>query len=235
MRFTSVAFSLACAASAHAVSTLNEARSALQAGHVIPDVLPVDFVPSTLLDVKWGEHAVDFGNIFSPPNETVQPPSIQWGADPAKFYTVALVDPDAPSRANPYRALLRHWLVVNIPGGNVSAGNSTGTAYLNPNPFPGCGRKRFVWVVAEQEKELPELSVSAARPKFDLLGYLSENKMSPIGANYFQVDALPADSCQVPGASSISAAPTSAATPTADAATSAAPTATAHPLKCKHR
>ncbi|ORX73204.1 PEBP-like protein, partial [Linderina pennispora] len=159
---------------------------ALQADDVIPGVLPVSFEPKTLLNVKWGEHAVDFGNLFNPPNETAQAPTVAWDADPAKFYTLALVDPDAPSRANPIRALMRHWLVVNIPGSNVAAGNSTGTPYLNPNPFPGCGRKRFVWVLAEQAKELPELTAPATRPKFDLEGYLASNDMTLIGANYFQ-------------------------------------------------
>ncbi|KAJ1945422.1 hypothetical protein FBU59_002312, partial [Linderina macrospora] len=152
------------------------------------------------------------------------------------FYTLALVDPDAPSRANPIRALMRHWLVVNIPGSNVAAGNSTGTPYLNPNPFPGCGRKRFVWVLAEQAKELPGLAAPATRPKFNLEGYLADNDMTLIGANYFQVDALPADSCQIPGAStSSSAAPVPTATPTREVSVSSAPAATATQLpKCNH-
>ncbi|KAJ1959050.1 hypothetical protein GGI12_004545, partial [Dipsacomyces acuminosporus] len=90
MHLTSAALSLACAAGAYAVSVVSQVKPALLADNVIPDVLPASFVPKTLLSVKWGEHAVDFGNIFNPPNETIRPPTIQWDADPAKFYTVAL-------------------------------------------------------------------------------------------------------------------------------------------------
>ena len=36
--------------------------------------------------------------------------------------TVALSDPDAPSRVNPTRREILHWLVINIPANDVKQG-----------------------------------------------------------------------------------------------------------------
>ncbi|PVU91404.1 hypothetical protein BB561_004405 [Smittium simulii] len=93
-----------------------------------------------------------------------------------------------------------HWLSVNIPGKNVAAGNSTGTPYLAPRPFPGCGRKRFVYVLAKQQSNMPNLSVPAARPNFNIADFAKANNMEIIGANYFQVEAQPGATCTIPGA-----------------------------------
>ena len=55
------------------------------------------------------------------------------GADPAKGYVLMMIDPDAPSRAQPTDAPIRHWLVVNIPGAALRAGPShpaAGSSYI---------------------------------------------------------------------------------------------------------
>jgi len=49
-------------------------------------------------------------------------PSVKWEADPNSFYTLLMTDPDAPSRAKPEFREWHHWLVVNIPGNNISEG-----------------------------------------------------------------------------------------------------------------
>ncbi len=50
-------------------------------------------------------------------------PSVKWEADPNSFYTLLMTDPDAPSRAQPEFREWHHWLVVNIPGNNISEGD----------------------------------------------------------------------------------------------------------------
>jgi len=47
-------------------------------------------------------------------------------------------DPDAPSRAEPILKEWRHWLVGNIPGGNVSMGETL-TGYIGSGPPPKTG------------------------------------------------------------------------------------------------
>ena len=55
------------------------------------------------------------------------------------FYT----DPDAPSRCNPKFAQWRHWLVVNIPGTDVTQGETI-TAYVGAAPPKGTGLHRYI-------------------------------------------------------------------------------------------
>ncbi|KAJ1367771.1 hypothetical protein KIN20_028760 [Parelaphostrongylus tenuis] len=47
-----------------------------------------------------------------------------------------MVDPDAPSRANPNLRDYLHWLVVNIPGKQISCGY-TSASYIGPGPPEG--------------------------------------------------------------------------------------------------
>lgn len=50
----------------------------------------------------------------------VNQPSVTWKGDPHSYYTLIMSDPDAPSRGSPKAREWLHWLVVNIPGDNIS-------------------------------------------------------------------------------------------------------------------
>lgn len=64
-------------------------------------------------------------------------------ADPAAWHLLLMTDPDAPSRQYPKLREVQHWLVGNIPGFNVSAGEVL-SEYLAPEPAPGTGLHRCV-------------------------------------------------------------------------------------------
>lgn len=75
---------------------------------------------------------MDLGNELTTAATTKQP-TLDWPADSDAFYTVTMVDPDAPSRKEPSNREYRHWLVVNVKGKDVSSGR-TSTVYEGPNP-----------------------------------------------------------------------------------------------------
>ena len=52
-------------------------------------------------------------------------------------------DPDAPSRKEPKYREWRHWVVVNIPGGDVSKGEVC-AEYVGAGPPKGTGLHRYV-------------------------------------------------------------------------------------------
>ena len=54
-----------------------------------------------------------------------------------------LVDPDAPSRADPKWGEWRHWLVINIPGCDVSKGEAL-SVYIGSGPPPDTGLHRYI-------------------------------------------------------------------------------------------
>ncbi|PVV05103.1 hypothetical protein BB560_000381 [Smittium megazygosporum] len=193
----------------------------------IPSVIPANFVPTTNLEVEYAGRRMDFGTEYYPNrNEVNEIPRIRYVAEPNTYYTIALVDPDAPSRANPYRAQVRHWLNVNIPMNDISAGNSTGTPYLPPIPFAGCGEKRFVYILAKQQSELPNLTVTQNRANFDFAKFAADNSMTIIGANYFEVESEPGPSCSVPSGSSTGSSTTSSTASTTGSSTTSSTAST---------
>ncbi|XP_067399790.1 phosphatidylethanolamine-binding protein 4 isoform X2 [Emydura macquarii macquarii] len=74
-------------------------------------------------------------------------------ADKNKKYVLIMVDPDAPSRANPKYRFWRHWVVTDIDGRDLRAGNLKGhvlTAYSRPTPPSRSGYHRYQFRLYEQ-------------------------------------------------------------------------------------
>lgn len=58
-------------------------------------------------------------------------------------------DPDAPSREDQKFGEIRHWLVVNIPGSDLAAGE-TKFQYVGSGPPNGSGLHRYIFLVFKQ-------------------------------------------------------------------------------------
>ncbi|XP_063628906.1 phosphatidylethanolamine-binding protein homolog F40A3.3-like [Cydia splendana] len=114
---------------------------------VVPDVIPV--APKAFATVKYPSGAVVCeGNVLSP-IKVQNIPQVSWKASPDKYYTVAMTDPDVPSRKVPKLGEIKHWLVGNVPGDKVAAGETL-APYIGPTPPPGTGRHRYVILVYQQ-------------------------------------------------------------------------------------
>merc|ERR1711915_965492 len=87
-----------------------------------PDVVNVN--PSHLLRVQYKDHEVTLGNTIPVPQAATRPLVQLESAVSGKLYTLAMVDPDAPSRKNPSAAQWNHWLTTNIKA--LKAGGDLG-------------------------------------------------------------------------------------------------------------
>ncbi|XP_072154831.1 putative odorant-binding protein A5 isoform X3 [Bemisia tabaci] len=104
---------------------------------IMPDVL--NETPKHLVEVVYGEYyKIYFGNKVNP-DFCSAPPKMTWPADPKKFYTLLMVDPDQPSRLTPTDREFLLWLLVNIPGQKRLLGH-TCAEYRPPEPDPGTVR-----------------------------------------------------------------------------------------------
>lgn len=84
-------------------------------------------------------------------------PGLSMAARSGKFYTLTVVDPDAPSPTNPSMAPFLHWLVTNIPQGELEKGSMV-VPYMGPSPPEG--DHRYCFLLYEQPND--SLPVSRA-------------------------------------------------------------------------
>lgn len=95
-----------------------------------------------------------------------------------KMYALAMVDPDAPSRAKPTSAFWRHWLVVDIQGSALKKGLIQGTIltdYFPPTPPQKSGFHRYQLMLFEQPPDAPASLTKqekSARGKWDLQAFI---------------------------------------------------------------
>ncbi|OEL27184.1 Protein HEADING DATE 3A [Dichanthelium oligosanthes] len=83
--------------------------------HVIPDVLD-SFTPTVPLRITYNNRVILAGAELKPSAIVNKPRVDVGGSDLRVFYTLVLVDPDAPSPSNPSLREYLHWMVIDIPG-----------------------------------------------------------------------------------------------------------------------
>ncbi|XP_025203865.1 phosphatidylethanolamine-binding protein homolog F40A3.3-like, partial [Melanaphis sacchari] len=108
---------------------------------VVPDVIPV--APKEILQVSYPSGVmVSMGNKLTP-TQVKNEPSVRWPADANALYTLCMTDPDAPSRKEPTSREWHHWLVGNIPGNDITKGETL-SEYVGSGPPPETGLHRYV-------------------------------------------------------------------------------------------
>eukprot|EP00057_Strongylocentrotus_purpuratus_P016071 XP_011670545.1 PREDICTED: protein D2 [Strongylocentrotus purpuratus] len=118
---------------------------------VVPDVVDQD--PAAIAAVTWASGVeANLGNILTP-TVVKDAPTMTWPTEEGALYTVVMTDPDAPSRADPKFREWRHWIVVNVPGTDVSKG-LVYAPYIGSGPPKDTGLHRYVLLVYKQSGEL---------------------------------------------------------------------------------
>ncbi|XP_057470638.1 protein HEADING DATE 3A-like [Actinidia eriantha] len=122
-------------------------RDSLVVGRVIGDVLD-PFTRSIGLRVTYNNKEVSNGCELKP-SQVVNQPRVDVGGDDLRtFYTLVMVDPDAPSPSNPNLREYLHWLVTDIPA--TTGVNFGQEVVCYESPRPSMGFHRFVFVLFRQ-------------------------------------------------------------------------------------
>jgi len=170
---------------------LNQTKTAMNTHHVVPDV--IDVAPTNSINVEYdsGVSAAE-GNELTPTQVQNQPIKVEWPVEEGALYTLCLTDPDAPSRAEPTFREWHHWLVVNIPGTNISQGEVL-SAYVGSGPPQGTGLHRYIFLAYKQPGKLscdePRLTNTSGdhRGKFAIRKFAEKyNLGQPIAGNLYQ-------------------------------------------------
>ncbi|KAJ0079270.1 hypothetical protein Patl1_23952 [Pistacia atlantica] len=124
-------------------------RDPLVVGRVVGDVLE-HFTRSLPFSVTYGNKEVHNGVQLKPSLVAKQPKVAIGGSDFTNFYTLVMVDPDAPSPSDPNLREYLHWLVTDIPETTEATYGKEIVEYESPKPKVGI--HRFVFVLFRQPR-----------------------------------------------------------------------------------
>ncbi|XP_064550189.1 protein D2 [Drosophila montana] len=159
---------------------------------VVPDVISEP--PTDLLRVSYDNRLlVKDGDIVTP-TQVKNKPVVEWKAEPDAYYTLMMVDPDAPSRAEPKLREFKHWLVINIPGNDVAKGDALAD-YVGSGPPKDTGLHRYVFLLYRQPKML-EISGSRvsntsrrSRTKFHAAKFAEHHRLGePVAGTFYRAE-----------------------------------------------
>uniref|UniRef100_A0A1I7U2V2 Phosphatidylethanolamine-binding protein n=1 Tax=Caenorhabditis tropicalis TaxID=1561998 RepID=A0A1I7U2V2_9PELO len=129
-------------------------KAAFTKHEVVPDVLASN-PPSKVVSVKFNSGVeANLGNVLTP-TLVKDVPEVKWDAEPGALYTLIKTDPDAPSRKKPTFREWHHWLVVNIPGNDISKGDTL-SEYIGAGPAPKTGLHRYVYLIYKQSGRIED-------------------------------------------------------------------------------
>ncbi|KAI3976648.1 hypothetical protein MKX01_008506 [Papaver californicum] len=139
------------------------------------------FVPRINMSVCYGSKHLTNGCEIKP-SVAVDPPKVQISGCPQHFFTLVMVDPDAPSPSEP---TMRE-IVVDVPGGaSPSEFRKELVGYMGPKP--PVGMYRYVMVVFKQQGELKMVvEEPSSRARFNTRNFAKQFDLGiPVAAFYF--------------------------------------------------
>ncbi|MED6143954.1 hypothetical protein PIB30_010908 [Stylosanthes scabra] len=150
-------------------------------GGVIGDVLN-PFTSSVSLRVVINNREISNGCELRPSHVLNRPRVTIGGEDLRTFYTLVMVDADAPSPSNPFLREYLHWMVTDIPATTNTTFGKEVVFYESPQPSAGI--HRFVIVLF---KQLGRDTVFAPewRHNFNTRDFAGNNSLAPVAAVYF--------------------------------------------------
>ncbi|KAK6150063.1 hypothetical protein DH2020_017588 [Rehmannia glutinosa] len=114
-------------------------RHPLVVSGVVGDVLE-PFTATTELRVYSDGRTIFNGSSMRPSQVAGRPRVEIGGEDFRTFYTLVMVDADAPSPSNPHFKEYLHWLVTDIPGSTGAGFGNELVSYESPRPLMGIHR-----------------------------------------------------------------------------------------------
>uniref|UniRef100_A0A0N4ZIC6 Phosphatidylethanolamine-binding protein n=1 Tax=Parastrongyloides trichosuri TaxID=131310 RepID=A0A0N4ZIC6_PARTI len=109
-------------------------------------------VPKNVLTVKYENCTVEYGKELTP-TQVKDKPDVVYDGNSSSYYTLLMTDPDAPSREDPKFGEVKHWLVMNIPGSDVSKGEEI-AEYVGSGAPQGTGLHRYIFLLYKQPSKI---------------------------------------------------------------------------------
>ncbi|KAJ7752631.1 phosphatidylethanolamine-binding protein [Mycena metata] len=184
------------------IDPFSSITTALAKGRIIPDVLG-QFQPTAFLSIVLPSGPAAIGaEVALSESETIKaaPSDEDVGADGLvkneARCTLAMLDPDAPSAAQPTSSQFRHWVRepnAEFAGPAVQTTTAANT-YRPPGPPKGSGLHRYTFILFREPPNfsLPEGASELndnveARRRWDAVKFGERNGLQIVGATYYLV------------------------------------------------
>lgn len=156
---------------------------------IVPEIL--NSLPKSLINVNYGNGKDVHLGVQLTPSEVQEEPKVKWEAAADKFYTLLMIDPDAPSRSWPFLGQVMHWMVANVKDCDLTTGELF-AAYGGAGPPIGTGFHRYIFLVFEHSEKIDYTEKHSAkgsrknRMRFSLQKFMEKYKFeSAFAWNYF--------------------------------------------------
>lgn len=109
-------------------------------------------------------------------------PQIKFNLEKDKYYTIMMIDPDAPSKTNPKYKYFLHWLVVNT--------NNEIVDFVPPSPPIGSGLHRYYICLFEQNGKI-DIQIKnqiIERPRFNVDHFCQQHGLVLVGSTMFMTE-----------------------------------------------
>ncbi|CCX05358.1 Similar to Protein D1; acc. no. P54186 [Pyronema omphalodes CBS 100304] len=183
--------------SSHGRTDLTSVKEAFKADEIVPQIIP-RFEPIAQATLTFN-YANGSSVVISGPGTRIQRNDAQiapaitigYGRHPPKYYVGVIVDPDAPSRQNPIRRSIRHYLArdltIDRKTGFLKNFTAVANEYRGPNPPAGSGGHRYIFFLYKQPKNLDISFLDLNnRTNFNLAEFVEKTGLGdPIAGNYF--------------------------------------------------
>ncbi|KAJ0231400.1 Protein BROTHER of FT and TFL 1 [Hirschfeldia incana] len=153
-------------------------------GRVIGDVIEM-FNPSVTMRVTYNSNTIVSNGHELAPSLLLSKPRVEIGGhDLRSFFTLIMMDPDAPSPSNPYMREYLHWMVTDIPGTTDASFGREMVRYETPKPVIGI--HRYAFVLFRQRGRQTVKAAPATRECFNTRDFSAFFGLSlPVAAVYF--------------------------------------------------
>ncbi|KAL4902101.1 hypothetical protein BDW74DRAFT_181264 [Aspergillus multicolor] len=158
-------------------------------------LIPTAFTPTTELGIKFGEKAVELGNLFRV-SEVRSAPTVSFDKEAdvleGHLYTLLLIDPDAPTPDDPKFAYWRHWVVSGLTASEGLSAESarTLTEYLGPGPKDDSRPHRYLFLLFREPEGLTLSKEDVGgeefvqRRSFGATGWVESHGLKLVGINW---------------------------------------------------
>lgn len=107
------------------------------------------------------------GNVLTP-SQVKDEPKVTWEAEKGAYYTLVMIDPDAPSRTDYSLREILHWLVMNIPESNVESGDEV-VEFIGTGAPKDTGLHRYIFLVFKQPNGKIQHNEPRSSKKYNLI------------------------------------------------------------------